>query len=125
MNSEYYYAPEELVEREGEVLLLRDFDTETTFTGKLDNFAKWLAFEGRPRLLPYDQRTLNSVWGDENKRSLLFVHNNQDNTKAIHDVVQELANEGNGDILFGEMKVTHVECRQQMRNPASLRTLSK
>lgn len=71
--NKYYIAPEELIKNDGEIELVRNFGKPVTYTGNFNKLAEWIETEGRPRLLPLDQRTITAIFTN-NKRALVFVN---------------------------------------------------
>lgn len=103
-NLEYFYAPAELLTSDGEILLIRDFDKEIKYSGEISQLTAWLENEGRPKLLPLDSRTIESIW-TKNTKALAFIPAGSQYDVKTHDIIQELANEKVGGLLFTEVKV--------------------
>ena len=83
---------------------MRNFGKPVTYTGNFNKLAEWIETEGRPRLLPLDQRTITAIFTN-NKRALVFVNPEESANKEIRTVVEELANKGSGDLIFAEVQV--------------------
>lgn len=64
--------------------MIRDFDEEITFKQSWNDLGNWISFEGRPRLVPFDQRTSNSVFGDM-KKALVFINAKDEGSDQIHE----------------------------------------
>lgn len=76
-NNKYYIAKENLENSfpSGTVKLIRNFDEVATFTGDFSDLSKWIAKNDRPVFLPFDERTIQTIFQDRRK-TVLFVNSN-------------------------------------------------
>ena len=105
-HNRYYIATGEFQGQEasGTVKLIRNFDEVATFTGNFDTLGNWITKNSRPALLPFDQRTIQSIFGDA-KKAVVFINTGSDLSVSLRDVVVSEAKSDNSGLIFTEIDV--------------------
>lgn len=57
----------------GTVKMIRTFDEEASYSGSFVHIKKWINKQSRPAILSFDDRTIQSIFG-ENVKSVLFFN---------------------------------------------------
>lgn len=108
-HNRYYRAVGDLLNTQpaGTVKLIRDFDEEATFTGEFIKVRKWIERQARPLLLPFDDRTVQTIFGATVKAVLLFDAGELDSA-SLRRAVTEAAKGYEGDLVFAVATVSYV-----------------
>lgn len=85
--------------------MIRNFDEEASFSGEFDTLKAWVAKNARPALLPFDDRTIQSIFG-EAKKAVVFINPGTDDA-TIRDAVVSEAKGHDGDLIFTEITVQY------------------
>lgn len=103
----YYIAQGDLLKsvaaKESVVKIIRPFAEPAVYTGKYDSIGSWISKNSRPSLLPFDQRTIQSIFG-ESKKAFIFVNTGSEESLLLKEKVVALANAHEGDIVFTEIE---------------------
>lgn len=70
----------------GTVRLIRNFDEEAVFNGDFSTLGAWIAKNSRPSILPFDQRTIQSIFG-EAKQAFIFINTGSDEAIALRETI--------------------------------------
>ena len=102
----YYRATGDLVQKEesGTVKILRSFDEDGKFTGNFRDIKKWISKLSRPAVLPFDDRTVQSIFG-ESLRAVIFFDAGELESDKLRAVVNKVAKGHEGDLIFTEVDV--------------------
>lgn len=105
-HNRYYIATGDFQGQEasGTVKLIRNFDEVATFTGDFATLGNWVAKHSRPALLPFDQRTIQSIFGDA-KRAVVYINTGSDVAVSLKDVVTSEAKADASGLIFTEIDV--------------------
>ncbi|MCC7290330.1 hypothetical protein IT417_03720, partial [bacterium] len=104
--NKYYIATGDFLNTQpsGVVRLLRNFDEEATFNGDFAELGAWIAKNSRPAVLPFDQRTIQSIFG-EAKQAFIFINTGSAEAEAVRDAVVAQAKAHKGALIFTEITV--------------------
>jgi len=100
----YYIAKGKLLKSasSGKVKLVRLFDEVATFDGKFESLTTWVTKHSRPALLPFDQRTIQGIFG-EAKKAFVFINTESPESLALRDTIVNLAKNNEEDLIFTEI----------------------
>ena len=65
---------------------------------------KWINKQSRPAIAPFDDRTIQSIFG-ENVKGVLFFNAGELDSDSLRKVVREFAKGYEGDLIFAEANV--------------------
>lgn len=102
----YYVASGDILssQESGTVRLFRNFDEEAIFNGEFSTLGAWIAKQSRPAVLPFDQRTIQSIFG-EAKQAFIFINTGSDEAVAARTAIVNEAKSHQGSLLFTEITV--------------------
>lgn len=85
--------------------LLRSFDSDATFTGgDFAALSQWIGKNSRPAILPFDQRTIQSIFG-ESKQAFIFINTGDEKSAELRETVVREAKSHEGGLIFTEITV--------------------
>ena len=85
-----YYWGADLGKEAGTVEMLRSFDSSVTYDALDDGLKNWLAKNQRPVVVPFDERTIGDIFGNQQMGIALF---NAENSNVWLDAFTEAAKE--------------------------------